>query len=166
MIQDKTIIDSLEKVFNTLYVKNRCYFYIKLSKHKFDPNGTTLVVEVYFVVDQAKYWESSPDFNQEYYDFVFNTNDAEEILDELSKYVISDRLSFTYIYYEHINKDIYDPILGEIKEMGYDCGLSYIKYKEYPIITVFNVDDATIKRIDRDLGKKFNVDDILITNDK
>ena len=166
MDQPKHILKSLYKLYNQLYFKNKVDFTVELEKHKFDPNGDTIVVVVYVTVDQKKYWSDSSEFDQEYYDFISSMDDmGEETLDEYVKYVVSDRLVFNRLYYKQKNDDIYEPILDKIQEMGYDCGLSHEKRRPYPIITVFNVDERDLYNINKELEKEFNIDDILITNE-
>lgn len=163
MVQENHIVKSLHKLYNQLYFKNITDFTIELQKHKFDPNGDTIVVATYIVVDHAKFWIESPDFNQEYYDFIFGTNEAEETLDEYVKYVISDRLVFNRVFYKHINTEVYEPVIDMIIEMGYKPELVFSERTENAVILLKGL-NATIYKINEKVSEKYNVDDILFTN--
>ena len=163
MTQEKHILKSLHKLYNQLYFKNIADFTVELQKHKFDPNGDTIVVATYIIVDHAKFWVESPDFNQEYYDFIFNTNEAEEILDEYVKYVISDRLVFNRVFYEHINTEVYEPVIDMIIEMGYKPELLFSEKTENAVILLKGL-NASIYKINEKVSEKYNVDDILFTD--
>lgn len=163
MTQEKHILKSLHKLYNQLYFKNITDFTVELQKHKFDPNGDTIVVATYIIVDHAKFWVESPDFNQEYYDFIFNTNEAEEILDEYVKYVISDRLVFNRVFYEHINTEVYEPVIDMIIEMGYKPELLFSEKTENAVILLKGL-NASIYKINEKVSEKYNVDDILFTD--
>jgi hypothetical protein len=167
MVKDNSIlIKSLTKIYDSLYVKGRTDFTIELSKHKFDMEGNTIVVKIYFIIDQSKYWSESPDFNQEYYNFVINDldEDPEEELDNLAQYVVHDRLIFNHKYYKHSNRGVYKPLLKEIKNMGYDSNIEWYERLPYPTVKVYtDMSDRGFIEFTRELNQKFDTDDILIS---
>ena len=168
MTEDNSIlIKSLTKIYNSLYIKGRTDFTIELSKHKFDMEGNSLIINVYFIIDQAKYWSESPQFDNDYYHFVMSNiddGDIEEELDSLAQYVTHDRLAFNHKHYKHSNRGVYKPLLKEIKNMGYDSNIEWYERLPYPTVKVYtDMSDRGFIEFTRELNQKFDTDDILIS---
>jgi hypothetical protein len=168
MTEDNSIlIKSLTKIYNSLYIKGRTDFTIELSKHKFDMEGNSLIINVFFIIDQSKYWSESPQFDNDYYHFVMSKiddGDIEEELDSLAQYVTHDRLAFNHKWYKHSNKGVYKPLLKEIKNMGYDSNIEWYERLPYPTVKVYtDMSDRGFIEFTKELSQKFDTDDILIS---
>jgi hypothetical protein len=158
---------ALYKVYNSLYVKDRVDFYVKLSPHKFDVNSYK--VSVFFIIDQSKYWKSSPLYSEEYFDFVtqvLEDGDVEEELDELTKYVIHSKLAFVHKFFEHSNMEVYRPLINAIEEMDIPVVVKLPERKPYPEIILDERSPSTVKEVQTELNNEFNLEDILIYFDK
>ena len=162
-----TLTKGLTKIYNSLYIKGRVDFTIEITKHKFDMDGNSIYINVYFIIDQAKYWSESPQFDNDYYHFVMSKiddGDIEEELDGLAQYVTHDRLSFNHKRYKHSNGDVYQPLLDEIKNMGYDSEIEWSERLMYPMVKVdTDMSDRGFIEFQKELSKKYDTDDILIS---
>ena len=162
-----TLTKGLTKIYNSLYIKGRVDFTIEITKHKFDMDGNSIYINVYFIIDQAKYWSESPQFDNDYYHFVMSKiddGDIEEELDSLSQYVTHDRLAFNHKRYKHSNRGVYKPLLKEIKNMGYDSEIEWSERLMYPMVKVdTNMSDRGFIEFTRELSQKYDTDNILIS---
>jgi len=162
-----TLTKGLTKIYNELYIKGRVDFTIEITKHKFDVEGNTISIHVFFIIDQAKYWSESPQFDNDYYHFVMSKiddGDIEEELDSLAQYVTHDRLAFNHKWYKHSNRDVYQPLLDEIKNMGYDSDIEWSERFMFPMVKVYtDMSDRGFIEFTRELSHKYDTDDILIS---
>jgi len=168
MTEDYSLLEkSLTKIYESLYVKGRTDFTVEVTKHRFDTEGKAITINVHFIIDQAKYWPDSPDFDEDYYSFVINDldEDPEEELDNLAQYITHDKLAFNHKYYKHTNGDVYQPLLDEIKNMGYDSTIQWSERLPYPTIKVIcDISDTEFySSFEKELNKKFNTDDLIIS---
>ena len=160
---------ALYKVYNSLYVKDRVDFYVKLSPHKFDVNSYK--VSVFFIIDQSKYWKSSPLYSEEYFDFVTQVlgyGDVEEELEVLTKYVIHSKKVFVYKFFKHTNMEVYNPLINTIEDMGIPVLLKSPEFSPYPYpaIILDERSPSTVKEVETELNNEFDLEDILIYFDK
>jgi len=156
----------LYKVYNSLYVKDRVDFYVKLSPHKFDVNSYK--VSVFFIIDQSKYWKSSPLYSEEYFDFVtlLGYGDVEEELEVLTKYVIHSKMVFIHKFFKHTNMEVYNPLINAIEDMGIPVLLKLPEFIPYPEIILDERSPSTVKEVETELNNEFDLEDILIYFDK
>lgn len=153
---------ALYKVFNNLFIKDRLDFYVEVKPHKFDENSYKIYT--WLIINQSKYWKSSPNYSQEYFDFVMSIfeGDAEETFNELGKYVIHDKLFFTGVFYRLSNRGVYKPLFNSLKEMGIHYVMKESYRFPYPEIILDKNIPMTVEDVQKELNDEFNLDDILI----
>lgn len=153
------ITNQLYKVINTLYIKNKIDFSVRLINR-----DNVIVVTFEFIIDQSRYWKGSPNYSQEYFDSVMSIfeGDSEDIIHDLIKYVIYDKRYFTNISYRLSNRGVYKPLYNALNEMGVGHVLKENPTTPYPEIVLYGNNSMSSQEVIEKLSKEFNVDDILI----
>lgn len=164
-MSDEQIAKALTKLYESLLVKGKFQFKVEVTNNISSYNSTPVYkIKILVLVDHAKFWSESPDYDSNYSEIMDNMFDNwYEEFDSLYKYVLPTEMVMLSIKFKHFDTDIYKPLLNYIGELNIPYVTSFSEH--IPTITVTldenSVDDQ--EEVYEDINDKFNIDDIILS---
>lgn len=164
-MSDEQIAKALTKLYESLLVKGKFQFKVEVTNNISSYNSTPVYkIRIVVLVDHAKFWSESPDYDSNYSEIMDNMFDTwYEEFDSLYKYVLSTEMVMLSIKFKHFDTDIYKPLLNYIGELNIPYVTNFSEH--LPTITVTldenSVDDQ--EEVYEDINDKFNIDDIILS---
>ena len=164
-MSDEQIAKALTKLYESLLVKGKFQFKVEVKNNISSYNSTPVYkIKILVLVDHAKFWSESPDYDSNYSEIMDNMFDNwYEEFDSLYKYVLPTEMVMLSIKFKHFDTDIYKPLLNYIGELNIPYVTNFSEH--LPTITVTldenSVDDQ--EEVYEDINDKFNIDDIILS---
>lgn len=164
-MSDEQIAKALTKLYESLLVKGKFQFKVEVTNNISSYNSTPVYkIKILVLVDHAKFWSESPDYDSNYSEIMDNMFDNwYEEFDSLYKYVLPTEMVMLSIKFKHFDTDIYKPLLNYIGELNIPYVTNFSEH--LPTITVTldenSVDDQ--EEVYEDINDKFNIDDIILS---
>ena len=164
-MSDEQIAKALTKLYESLLVKGKFQFKVDVTNNISSYNSTPVYkIKILVLVDHAKFWSESPDYDSSYSEIMDNMFDIwYEEFDSLYKYVLPTEMVMLSIKFKHFDTDIYKPLLNYIGELNIPYVTNFSEH--LPTITVTldenSVDDQ--EEVYEDINDKFNIDDIILS---
>jgi len=164
-MSDEQIAKALTKLYESLLVKGKFQFKVDVTNNISSYNSTPVYkIKILVLVDHAKFWSESPDYDSNYSEIMDNMFDNwYEEFDSLYKYVLPTEMVMLSIKFKHFDTDIYKPLLNYIGELNIPYVTNFSEH--LPTITVTldenSVDDQ--EEVYEDINDKFNIDDIILS---
>ena len=164
-MSDEQIAKALTKLYESLLVKGKFQFKVEVTNNISSYNSTPVYkIKILVLVDHAKFWSESPDYDSNYSEIMDNMFDNwYEEFDSLYKYVLPTEMVMTTIKFEHFNTDIYKPLLDYIGELNIPYVTNFGEHLPTIIVTLDenSVDDPD--EVYEKINDKFNIDDIILS---
>ena len=163
-MSDEQISKALTKLYESLLVKGKFQFKVEVTNNISSYNSTPVYkIKILVLVDHAKFWSESPDYDSNYTKIMDNMFDNwYEEFDSLYKYVLPTEMVNVTIKFEHFNTDIYKPLLDYIGELN----IPYVTYFSEHIPTITITLDVNFvgdpDEVYEKISDKINIDDILL----
>ena len=164
-MSDEQIAKALTKLYESLLVKGKFQFKVEVTNNISSYNSTPVYkIRILVLVDHAKFWSESPDYDSNYSEIMDNMFDTwYEEFDSLYKYVLPTEMVMLSIKFKHFDTDIYKPLLNYIGELNIPYVTNFSEH--LPTITVTldenSVDDQ--EEVYENINDKFNIDDIILS---
>ena len=164
-MSDEQIAKALTKLYESLLVKGKFQFKVEVTNDISSYNSTPVYkIRILVLVDHAKFWSESPDYDSNYSEIMDNMFDNwYEEFDSLYKYVLPTEMVMLSIKFKHFDTDIYKPLLNYIGELNIPYVTNFSEH--LPTITV-TLDENSVDDPDEvyeEINDKFNIDDIILS---
>ncbi len=170
-------LDSLNKALNKLaphMLRNiPVEFTISINKSQYYDASFDYAITYTFTIDHSKFWkgksfagEPNPNFDENYWNGVNNIyfGEYESLLEDTPKYLGINDFN-VYILYNHINTDIYEPLVNYLHEKE-DPTSFKIKFTVSSPVLIIDIINFNIELDDLylDLNNEgFDMEDIIIS---
>ena len=160
-MSEQELEKALHKLIDSLVIKGRIDFSVEISEYFNSYSEKTYTIYVTIDNDHSKYWRSSPNYSEEYYEMITNLDTyLEDEVYSLSQYVITDEI-VVKIVWEHSGTDVYEPLFDLMGELKIPFAVKYSTYvPNLSIIIDDSFSDKNFGEIHDELNKSFDTDDI------
>jgi len=165
-MSNEQIEKGIRKAFQTLIFKGNIDFEIeveqKIGEYSFNPEHVRYEIYVYFTVDHAKFWGSSPEFSREYNDLINHLDSLEEKMNDVIKYILPTEEYNLWVLYNHYNTNIYKPLLDKIGELELSFISNFMESTPAMEVVLDIKDEDNHNEIFTELSEHFDIDDIIM----
>ena len=160
-MNEQQIAKALTKLYNSLLIKDMFKYRLEVNPEVYSSDIVVYRITMYVTVDHAKYWPGSPEWDEEYTNFLNSLRDEyEDELDSLTKYILSSEQYVIHFKFEHYNTDVYKELLDYLGEKGIPFKIEHDNLMPNLEIVIDENYPEEWDNIMKDIESHFDIEDI------